>query len=87
MEDPRGDSPNGMDGGNLEDGVGDRGFDPNNYEGVGDSPSPSTTASLLPPHMSRQPILHTTMNSRSSNVIPVMRLGTSHGNVLSACRP
>ena len=40
MEDPRGDSPDGMDGSNLEDGVGDGGFDPNNYEGVGDSPSP-----------------------------------------------
>ena len=51
MEDPRGDSPDGMDGSNLEDGAGDGGFDPNDYEGVGDSPSPSTTASLLPPHI------------------------------------
>ena len=51
MEDPRGDSPDGMDGSNLEDGVGDGGFDPNDYEGVGDSLSPSTTASLLPPHI------------------------------------
>ena len=51
MEDPRGDSPNGMDGSNLEDGAGDGGFDLNNYEGVGDSPLPFTTTSLLPPHV------------------------------------
>ena len=51
MEDPRVNCPDGMDGSNLEDRVGDRGFDPNDYEGVGDSPSPSTTASLLPPHV------------------------------------
>ena len=51
MEDPRGNSPNGMDGSNLEDGVGDGGFDPNDYEGVGNSPSPSTIASLLPLHV------------------------------------
>ena len=51
MEDPRVNSPDGMDGSNLEDGAGDRGFDPNDYEGAGDSPSPSTTASLLPPHV------------------------------------
>ena len=51
MEDPRVNCPDGMDGSNLEDGAGDRGFDPNDYEGVGDSPSPSTTASLLPPHV------------------------------------
>ena len=38
MEDPRGNSPDGTDGSNLEDGVGDRGFDPNDYEGVGDFP-------------------------------------------------
>ena len=30
--------------------IGDGGFDPNDYEGA-DSPSPSTTASLLPPHV------------------------------------
>ena len=51
MEDPKVDCPDGMDGSNLEDGVGDRGFDLNDYEGVGDSPSPSATASLLPPHV------------------------------------
>ena len=34
-------------------------------------------------HMLRQPILHTTMNSRSSSAIPVTRLGTSHGTVQS----
>ena len=48
MEDPKGDSPKGMDGSNLEDGVGDGGFNPNNYESM-DSPLPSATASLLPP--------------------------------------
>ena len=51
MEDPRVDCPDGMDGSNLEDGAGDGGFDPNDYEGVGDSPSPSTTASLPPLHV------------------------------------
>ena len=34
MEDHRVDCPDVMDGGDLEDGVGDVGFDPNNYEGV-----------------------------------------------------
>ena len=39
-------------GSNLEDGVGDMGFDLNDYEGTGElSPSPSATASLLPPHV------------------------------------
>ena len=34
------------------EGVGDMGFDPNDYEGVEELPSlPSTTASLLPPHV------------------------------------
>ena len=50
LEDPRGNSPDHADDSNLEDGAGDRGFDPNDYEGA-DSPSPSTTASLLPPHI------------------------------------
>ena len=50
MEGPRGNSPYGADDSNLEDGVGDRGFDPNDYEGV-DSPLPSATASLLLPHI------------------------------------
>ena len=50
MEGPRGDSPDCVDDSNLEDGVGDGGFDPNDYEGS-DSPSPSTTASLLPTHI------------------------------------
>ena len=41
-----------MDGGDLDDGVGDVGFDPNNYEGAEEPSSlPSTTASLLPPHV------------------------------------
>ena len=52
MEDPRVNSPDGMDGSSLEDGAGDGGFDPNDYEGVEElSPLPSTTASLLPPHV------------------------------------
>ena len=51
MEDPRVNGPDGMDGSNLEDGAGDGGFDLNDYEGVGDAPLPSTTASLLPPHV------------------------------------
>ena len=52
VEDHRVDCPDGMDCGDLEDGVGDMGFDLNDYEGVEElSPSPSTTASLLPPHV------------------------------------
>ena len=49
LEDLRGDSPDHADDSNLEDGVGDGGFDLNDYEGA-DSPS-STTASLLPLHV------------------------------------
>ena len=51
MEDPRVNCPDGTDGSNLEDGVGDGGFDPNDYEGAEHFPSPSATASLLPPHV------------------------------------
>ena len=41
-----------MNGGDLDDVVGDVGFDPNNYEGAEEPSSlPSTTASLLPPHV------------------------------------
>ena len=58
MEDPRGNSPDDMDGSNLEDGAGDGGFDLNDYEDVGDSPLPSTTASLLPPHIKAACIYH-----------------------------
>ena len=52
MEDPRVDCPDGTDGSNLEDRAGDRGFDPNDYEGAEElSPLPSATASLLPSHV------------------------------------
>ena len=52
MEDPIVNSPDGMDGSNLEDGVGDGSLDLNDYEGVEElSPLPSATASLLPPHV------------------------------------
>ena len=47
LEDPRGNSPDHADDSNLEDRAGDGGFDLNDYEGV-DSPSSSTTTSLLP---------------------------------------
>ena len=57
LEDPRGNSPNHADDSNLEDGAGDGGFDPNNYEGA-DSPSPSTPASLLPPHVKAAHIVY-----------------------------
>ena len=41
-----------LDSSDLDDEVGDVGFDPNNYEGVEElSPLPSATASLLPPHV------------------------------------
>ena len=50
LEDPRGNGPDCTDDSNLDDGAGDGGFNPNDYEGV-DSSSPSTTASLLPPHV------------------------------------
>ena len=58
MEDPRVNGPDSMDGSKLEDGVGDRGFDLNDYEDAGDSPSPSTTASLLPPHVKAAHIVY-----------------------------
>ena len=57
LEDPRGDSPDRVDDSNLEDGAGDGGFDLNDYEGA-DSPSPSTTASLLPPHVKAARIVY-----------------------------
>ena len=42
----------GTDNCELEEGAEDMGFDPNDYEGVEELPSlPSTTASLLPPHV------------------------------------
>ena len=49
LEDLRGDGADQVDDGNLGDGVDDGGFDTNDYEGT-DS-TPSTTASLLPPHI------------------------------------
>ena len=49
LEDLRGDGADQVDDGNLGDGADDGGFDPNDYEGM-DS-TPSTTASLLPPHI------------------------------------
>ena len=52
MEDHRVVCFDGMDDSDLEGGVGDMGFDPNDYEGVEEFPSlPSATASLLPPHV------------------------------------
>ena len=77
LEDLRGNGPDQVDNSNVGDGADDGGFDPNDYEGV-DSPS-STTASLLPLHMSRQPVLCTTMNSRSSGATPVTKQGISCG--------
>ena len=50
LKDPRGNSPDCADDSNLEDGAGDGGFDLKDYEGA-DSPSSSTTTSLLPPHI------------------------------------
>ena len=89
MEDHRADCHDGMDSGNLEEGAGDMGFDPNDYEGASlmvELPSlPSTTASLLTPHV-KAPGLHTIMNSSSSDATPVMRLGTSLTTAQSAYR-
>ena len=46
------DSLDSTDNCNLEEGTGDMGFDPNDCEGAEGLPSlPSTTASLLPPHV------------------------------------
>ena len=59
MEDHRVNCPDGMDGSNLEDGMGDVGFDPNDYKGVEElSPLPSTTTSLLPPHVKAAHIVY-----------------------------
>ena len=80
LEDLRGDSPDHMDDNNLEDGAGEGGFDPNDYEGA-DSPL-STTASPLPPHVKAARIAYH-YESRSSSAILVNRQGTSHGTVLS----
>ena len=49
LEDPGGNGADEADDGNLGEGVDDAGFDPSNYEGM-DS-TPSTTTSLLPPHI------------------------------------
>ena len=50
MEDHRVDCHDGMDNSDLEEGAGDMGFNPNDYEGMEELPLlPSTTASLLPP--------------------------------------
>ena len=57
LEDPRGDSPDHVDDSNLENGAGDGGFDVSDYEGA-DSPSPSTTASLLPLHIKTAHIVY-----------------------------
>ena len=57
LEDPRSNSPDCADDSNLEDGAGDGGFDLNDYEGV-DSPSSSTTASLLPLHVKAAHIVY-----------------------------
>ena len=52
MEDHRVDCLDGTDNGDLEEGAGEMGFDLNDYEGMEELPSlPSTTASLLPPHV------------------------------------
>ena len=52
VEDHKVHCPDGMDSGDLDDGVGDVGFDPNNYEGTEELSSlPSATTSLLPPHV------------------------------------
>ena len=74
LQDLRGNGPDHVDDSNLGDGADDGGFDLNDYEG------------MLPcfHHTSRQPILHTTMKSRSSGAIPVTRQGISRGTVLSA---
>ena len=52
MEDHRVNCHDGMDDSNLEKGVGDMGFNLNDYEGAEELSSlPSATASLLPPHV------------------------------------
>ena len=59
MEDHRVDCPDGMDGSDLDNGVEDVGFDPNDYESVEEPSSlPSTTASLLPPHVKAAHIVY-----------------------------
>ena len=68
-EDHRVNCPDGMDNSNLEDGVGDMGFDPNDYEGVKElshCPLP-----LLPcsHHMLRQPILCTIMKTHTAGAV------------------
>ena len=83
MEDHRVNCPDGMDGSNLE----------MEWEMWAltrmimkvQRSFPHCPPPLLPcsHHMLRQPVLHTIMNSRSSDVTPVMRLGTSLMTALS----
>ena len=59
VEDHRVDCPDGTDSSNLDDGVGDMGFDLNDYEGMEELSSlPSATASLLPPHVKAAHIVY-----------------------------
>ena len=52
VEDHRVDCHEGTDNGNLKEGGGDMGFDPNDYGSVEEIPSlPSTSAPLLSPHI------------------------------------
>ena len=87
MEDPRVDCPDGMDSSNLEDGVGDGALTQMIMKMQRSFPHPPPPLLPCSHCMLRQPILHTIMNSRSSDVTPVMRLGTSCMTVPSASRP
>ena len=59
MEDHRIGCHDGTDNSNLEEGAGDMGFNPNDYEGMEELPSlPSTTASLLPPQVKAAQIMY-----------------------------
>ena len=59
VEDHRVDCHDGTDSSDLDDRVGDVGFDLNDYEGVEEPSSlPSTTASLLPSHVKAAHIVY-----------------------------
>ena len=84
LEDLRGNGPDQVDDGNLGDGADDGGV----LTRMIMRAQTLHHLPLLPCFhcTSRQPTLHTTMNSRSSGATPVTKQDTSHGTALSASR-
>ena len=87
MEEPRiEDYHDGVDGCELDEGGGDMGLDPSDYEDIEELPSLASTTSLLSHPMSRQPGLHIIMSNRNNDATPVMIQDILPIIVLSDCR-